>query len=381
MAQLKVDSDTHTHTPTLRPDFSFIYQIPIARVGFNGTFILINSLSMKGTLQLILVLLFTSSIAFGQRTANIALSGGVTNYTGDLGNEKLFPFSAASTGAAITLRNFLNNPKKSHNLYPAFDAQIRLSWHRLQYDESTPIGEKKGTELRNYLRGMNFRNDLFGTEMDFTYNFYFNKYAPLSKPRFSLFVSAGVGVFYGKPVADLFRGDVAIENKYYFWKDGTIRDVKENDKQYGNIIEKDGEYETDLQKWMTEGQGYNKESNSNPPYSNWNIGFPIGGGVRYSFSKLLTLSAEVNWYLFLTDYLDDVSGRYATYEELKSSFPDPKEYELSKYISDPTGYGTNGVIGPITSIRGNPDRKDSFTYVSIEMAYKFTWKQKGIYGQ
>ena len=336
---------------------------------------------MKLTLRLVILLSFLSSISIAQRTANIALSGGVTNYTGDLGNEKIFPFSSANTGAAITLRNFLNNPKHTKNLYPAFDAQLRLSWHRLQYDETTPIGDKKGTQLRNYLRGINFRNDLFGTEMDFTYNIYINRYAPLTKPRFSLFVSAGVGVFYGKPVADLFRGDVALENRYFYWKDGTIRDVKENDKQVGTIIEKDGVYETDLQKWMTEGQGYNKESNSNPPYSNWNIGFPIGGGMRYNFNKVLTLSAEVNWYLFLSDYLDDVSGRYATYEELQASFPDATNYELAKYISDPTGFGTNGVIGPITSIRGNPNRKDSFTYLSLEMAYKFTWKQKGIYAQ
>ena len=324
--QLISDSGTHTLTPAICPAFSFIYQIPVGGIAFYGTFILINSLSMKAALRIILVILFATSATFGQRTANIALSGGVTNYTGDLGNEKFFPFSAASTGAAITLRNFLNNPKKSRNLYPAFDAQLRLSWHRLEYDESTAIGDKQGTELRNYLRGMNFRNDLFGTEVDFTYNFFINKYAPLSKPRFSLFLSAGVGVFYGKPVADLFRGDIAPENKYYYWKDGTIRDVKENDKQFGNVIEKDGEYETDLQKWMTEGQGFNKEANSKPPYSNWNIGFPIGGGMRYSFNKLLTLSAEINWYLFLTDYLDDVSGRYATYEELKNSFPDETEY-------------------------------------------------------
>lgn len=336
---------------------------------------------MKTSLRLTFVLLFVTCVSVAQRTANISLSGGVTNYTGDLGNEKLFPFSSANTGAAITLRNFLNDPKKTKNLYPSFDAQIRLSWHRLQYDETSSIGDKKGSQLRNYLRGINFRNDLFGTEIDFTYNVFINRYAPLSKPRFSLFVSAGVGMFYGKPVADLFRGNASPENRYYFWKDGTIRDVAENDKQYGNIVQKDGSYETDLQKWMTEGQGYNKESNSKAPYSNFNVGFPIGGGVRYAFNKTLTLSAELNWYLFLSDYLDDVSGRYATYEELKASFPNATDYELAKYISDPTGYGTNGYVGPITSIRGNPDRKDSFSYLSIEMAYKFTWKQKGIYGQ
>ena len=125
-------------------------------------------------MKLPLLLVFASCIftinSYGQRTANVGLSGGVVNYTGDLGNEKYFPFSSASPGVAITLRNFINNPKKSHNLYPAIDAQVRLSWHRLQYDETTPIGVKKGIQLRNYLRGIGFRNDQFGSEIDFTYN-------------------------------------------------------------------------------------------------------------------------------------------------------------------------------------------------------------------
>jgi hypothetical protein len=102
-------------------------------------------------------------------------------------------------------------------------------------------------------------------------------------------------------------------------------------------------------------------------YSNVNIGFPFGAGVRYFYRNIWTFSAELNYYYFLTDYLDDVSDRYATYEELKSSFPGNEEFELAKYISDPSGKGTNGVVMN-ASIRGNPDKNDSFTYVSLEVA-------------
>lgn len=336
---------------------------------------------MKLPLRLLTACLLWSSLAAAQRTANVSIATGLVNYTGDLGNEKYFPFSSANAGVAVTLRNFINNPKKTHNIYPAFDAQIRLSWHRLQYDESEPLGDKKGTELRNYLRGLNFRNDLFGTEIDFTYNIYLNRYAPLTKPRYSIFFSGGVGAFYGEPKGDLFHGDIALENRYYYWTDGTIRDVAQNPKGYGNEIQKDGTYETNLRDWMSEGQGKGGETNQPKTYSNINLGFPVGGGIRYAANKFLTVSAEFNWYIFMTDYLDDASGRYATYDELKASFPDPKQYELAKYISDPTGFGTNGYIGPATSIRGNPNRKDSFTFISLDVAYKFTWQKKGIYGQ
>jgi hypothetical protein len=337
--------------------------------------------TMKKFLLLSFVLLTVTSVR-AQRTADIGLSGGVVHYVGDLGNEKYFPMSSASTGTAITLRNFINNPKKSGTKMPSFDMQLRLSWHRLQYDETTPIAAKKGLQLRNYFRGINFRNDLLGTEVDFTYNIYPNRYAPLNKPHFNFFFSAGVGVFYGKPKADLFNGSAEAANRYFFWSDGTVRDVAQNDQGIGNEIERDGVYETDLQKWHTEGQGFVPEIHKSQPYGNWNVAFPMGAGVRYLYNKYLTFTAEFNYYYFLTDYLDDVSDRYATYEELKASFPDQENFELAKYISDPSGRGTNGILGPpVTSRRGNPDLKDAFTYVSIEASYKFVWKQKGIYGQ
>ncbi len=336
---------------------------------------------MKRRYSLLFFVFIFSSSGFAQRTADIALSGGVSNYMGDLGNEKYFPVSSANFGSAVTIRNFLNNPKRSGTYHRAFDMQVRFSWHRLQYDETSSIGNREGTELRNYQRGIGFRNDLFGTEVDFTYNFLFNKRAPLGKPKFMGFLMAGLGAFYGQPKADLFRGDVAIENRYYFWNDGTVRDRPENEKQIGEEVKRDGKYETNLHQWMTEGQGYSREIHSQNPYDLCNVAIPMGAGIRYFYNKLLTLSLEFNYYYFFTDYLDDVSGSYATYEELLSSFPDQAEFNIAKYISDPTGRGTNGYLGAATSPRGNPNLNDAYTYLSFEASYKITWKKKRIYGQ
>lgn len=327
------------------------------------------------------IFLLFSGYTFGQRTADVGISGGIVHYIGDLANEKTIPFSSMNAGSAITIRNFIGNSRHSGMQSRKLDLQLRFSWHRLQYDETAPIGDKQGMELRNYLRGINFRNDLFGTEVGFTYNITPNANIRLAKPKMTYYFMAGVGVFYGKPKADLFRGDVDINNRYFYWSDGTVRDAAENTKGIGNVISKDGKYETDLSQWRTEGQGFSKEVTGNKPYSNWSIGFPMGVGIRYMYNRLLTLSVEFSYYYFLTDYLDDVSSRYATYDELKSSFPDQTRFELAKYISDPTGRGTNGYIGPATSPRGNPSLKDGFTYFSLEASYKLIWKKKGVYGQ
>ncbi|MFM8431327.1 MAG: hypothetical protein ACKOA1_00870 [Bacteroidota bacterium] len=153
------------------------------------------------------------SSANAQRRTEIGFSLGGVNYIGDLANEPFFPVSSLAGGAAITIRDFMGRPQIR---YKTFDMQVRLSWHRLQYDETDPIGGKKGTELRNYLRGLNFRNDLFGCETGITYNIYLNRNQPLWKPSFSFFLSAAVGIFHGVPRADLFNGDISLANRYYF---------------------------------------------------------------------------------------------------------------------------------------------------------------------
>src|SRR5690349_14059133 len=107
---------------------------------------------MKKTLLLAVFISAFFLNSFGQRTADVGLATGVVNYVGDLGNEEHFPISSASPGVEINIRNFLNNPARSGIYYRAFTMEFRLSWHRLQYDETDPIGSKSGRDLRNYGR-------------------------------------------------------------------------------------------------------------------------------------------------------------------------------------------------------------------------------------
>lgn len=334
---------------------------------------------MRLTLLNLVIILAAFLNVTAQRTSDIAFGSGVVNYVGDLGNERYFPITSASPGYQLTIRNFINNPAKSGKLNRSLSAELRMSWHRLQYDETESIGNQKGGRLRNYNRGIGFRNDLIGASINFTYTFYKNKYLPFYKQKFCYFLLAGIGVFHGTPRADLFNGDAKMSNRYYYWSDGTTRNAPQNAKGIGNVIDKDGVFETNLRDWMTEGQGYNAEIHKSTPYSTTYLGFPLGVGMRYGLNRRVTFSLEFDFYYFTSDYLDDVSTRYATYDELKASFPDPDKYEIAKYVSDPTGQGTNGTIGPGTSQRGNPGKKDSYTVFSLEVSYKILLKKKGIW--
>ncbi len=332
---------------------------------------------MKKNLIFFLSLLF-SFHAIAQRSFEMGLASGATNYFGDLGNEKLFQTTSTRPGAAITIRNFSGNSSLTGNLYNPFSIEFRISWHRIGYEETKPIGDRRGFELRNYGRGIGFRNDIFGASTHLTYTFYRNKRIPLHRQGAAMFVFAGAGYFYGKPKGDLFHGSIGLSNRYYYWSDGTTRDQPENSGK-GNVIEKDGTYETNLLDWSTESGQSLGELAGRKKYSYSHLGFPMGFGFRFGLSRLLTLSAEFGYYYFLTDFLDDVSDQYVTINDLEKLYPNnPEMQQMALYMSDPTGYGTTGYPGPATSPRGNPDKNDAYSFINVELAYKINFRSEKI---
>lgn len=328
---------------------------------------------------LFLFLLLLSEATLAQHSMQLGISAGVTNYFGDLGNDEFLQASSICPGMSVTLRNIIPARRITGMHYSPVNLEARLSWNRIQYDEAVPIGDRSGAELRNYNRGLNFRNDLVGLSSHLSYTYYPNRRLPLHRQSMALFVYTGMGVFYGRPKADLFRGSIDIKNRYHHWNDGTLRDAPQSSGN-GNIVERDGDYETDLIDWRTEGQGAVDEAKSpKTMYSPWNIGIPMGFGFRYGLNRNITFSLEFAYYSFLTDYLDDVSDAYATYKEIEQLHPnDPIRQELLMYISDPTGLGTNGFVGPATSRRGNPAIKDSFSFISFDIAYRLNWAPRSI---
>lgn len=305
-----------------------------------------------------------------QRNVEVGLSQGVTHYYGDLGNvDGPIQWNSTQPGMAITVRDFFNN--KQRYVTRALTMESRFSWNRLAYNEARPVGGLSGTDLKNFKRGLNFRNDLFGLSTHLVLNAYREPYQPLFKQRFFAFFYLGVGVYYGRPKADLFRGDADPANRYYFWEDGTIRDAPRGTSD-ANIIEQDGKYETDLYSWATEGSSARGEGAVLSRPSPWHIGIPMGMGIRYMVTRKVSVGVEFSYTTFFTDKLDDVSDRYTTFAEIDDVYAgDPTRQELARYITDPTGWGSTGTIDNKTSPRGNPGLNDGMSYFNFEVSYKF----------
>lgn len=321
-------------------------------------------------LPLLAAALLASSPALAQRNLEVGIQSGITHYSGDLGNwDGPVQWNALRPGMSITFRDYLNNPNRY--ITRALTTETRIGWYRIGYNEAAPTGGKSGTELRNYRRGLNFRNDLVGMSQHLVLNMYREPFQPLYQQRFFAYAYVGVGIFYGRPKADLFRGAPHLDNRYYFWEDGTIRD-KPRGEEGANVIEQDGKYETDLYSWILEGTKGGREAHAlDKAPSPWHIGIPMGFGMRYMVTKRLSIGAEFSYYTFFTDMLDGVSDRYATYAEIGQAYSDSTTQYMARYISDPTGWGTNGEESVFTSRRGNPALADAFSYVMLEVSWTF----------
>jgi hypothetical protein len=321
---------------------------------------------------LLLVLSFFTITTYSQ-SLNLGIASGITNYFGDLGNDEFFQASSTAPGVAITVRNIIQPKQVSGNAYSRVNVEARLSWHRIGYDETAAIGERRGWDLRNYGRGLSFRSDIVGFSSHVTYTFYPNRRLPLHRQHACMFVFAGLGVYHSRPKADLFNGDISLDNRYHYGDDGNLYNAPLSSGQ-AEVIEKDGIYETDLMDWHTEAQGFTGENYQKQNYSPWHIGIPMGVGFRYGLNKKLNFSVEFGYNKFFSDYLDDVSDAYPTYDQISQMYPgDFEKQELAKYISDPTGWGNGGVEGPSTSQRGNPNISDSYSFINLEISYNLRW--------
>jgi len=318
---------------------------------------------------LFLSALAVASSVCAQRHLEVGVSGGVTHYYGDLGNiDGPVQWNSARPGMTISFRDFLNNKKRY--VTRSLTTEARLSWFRIGYDETAAIKNTEVQDLKNYKRGLSFRNDLIGASGHLVLNAYREPFTPLFQQRFFMYFHIGVGVYHGRPKADLFRGEQDPANKYYFWEDGTIRDAPRKTPG-ATIVQRDGKYETDLYGWLTEGGVGAGDPSRTERFSPWHVGVPMGAGLRVMVNRKVSVGLEYCYLMFLTDMLDDVSDRYATYDEIDATYVDARDQDLARYISDPTGWGTVGQVDLRTSPRGNPALLDSFSYFSLEVSYKF----------
>ena len=206
----------------------------------------------------------------------ISLSYGVLNFLGDVQNSQKTA-SIGDQGVMIGVSTFLD---QKHNLVANFNYfQGHVSGNSYSYSDLS--------------RNLNFKTNLsaFGFNVEYRFGHLFPDQALISP-----YLSLGLETVIFSPKGDLNDAD---GNTYFYWSDGTIRDVEETSGS-SNLLYRDFEYETDLRLRESEEFGLGN-------YSQWTLSVPVSAGFHFRIDKRAFFSLGVSYHHALTDFLDNVA--------------------------------------------------------------------------
>ncbi|MDO9553430.1 hypothetical protein [Rhodonellum sp.] len=272
----------------------------------------------------------------------IGVSGGYTNYYGDLSPYKVQGLS--NWNAIKQLLYFNDNYFDQYSFKISIEKQLSptiglmFSYGQYEFSMSDRYVKRDGALLgtnRNFDRALNFQNQSRDMGLAFVFKTDNDRLLPatsLLAPYFTL----GFGLVDFEVSGDLLDGD---GNRY--------------DYASGNVVN-DGIYETNLYALKTESdKGYDLGAF----YTN------LGLGIRLRLGPRVELFAQSDFIYTFSDHLDDVSGNYRT------------EYEndFQAYAAKP---GTN-IVDPANPLRGDgKSGNDWIIYHGLGLKFNFGSNKK-----
>lgn len=261
--------------------------------------------------QLLVALLLVAGIqsAWAQKY-DVGVNLGLSGYMGDLNQRNPLAFNRGGFG--ITLRK---------NFNPDFSLKLAFSQILLHADDAS-------SGIPDQVQ-RNLRFNSWVTEASAQVEFNFFKFNPFDKQEsLSPYIFTGLGGFHFNPYTFL-NG-----NKIYLHDVGTE----------GQFVPKTVQP---------------KGSVYPAPYSRFSVCIPIGVGFKYHLKGNFSFVTEYGFRLTLTDYLDDIAGKYP---DTKLFSPDPNYAALSNRSGYPYASGDQ---------RGGSWKYDKYFYGSVGIIYTF----------
>ncbi len=221
------------------------------------------------------------------------------NYYGDLAPAT----SAASTDVSFTRPGFGGNVGYKFSPYTAF--RLGFNYGRIKGDDITSDPNEEESYGR-YLRNASFRSDIKEFHMGFEIYFLPNYGGPNVRKPINVYLFLGGAVFHHEPKA--------LVPEYDYVLGGTNSTIPA--PQAGEWVS--------LRKLGTEGQFI--EGSGVKKYSPIQFSIPIALGARLRLPGPFDLGLEFGYRYLFTDYIDDVSGSYVSFDQ----FDDP----LARIMSD-----------------------------------------------
>ena len=248
-----------------------------------------------------------------KENTEVGFIGGASYYLGDLNTTH---FNNSLPFGGIVIRK---------NIDRRFSYKAELLYLNIAADD-----RDDATDTIAINRGLHFRSSVFELSGQIEFNFLPFE-AGNALYTWTPFVYTGLSFFHFNPQA---------ENKDGLW--------------------------VNLQELGTEGQG----SNSFPErkkYPLTQLAIPLGGGLKIAINPSFNIILEYGVRKTFTDYLDDVSKTYPQTNGGNIADITNASYEMS----DPTGTHIAG------DQRGDPDKKDWYSFVGITLSFKLNNNTKG----
>ena len=134
---------------------------------------------------------------------------------------------------------------------------------------------------------------------------------------------------------------------------------------YNPKAEYEGEWH-ELRPLGTEGQGMDGYDDF---YGKFNLAIPFGLGVKFAVNDIWNIGIDWGTRYTFTDYLDDASTVYVSRPELLAG----GKSELAANLANRMGEyrGTEPVVVPTGTRRGNPDSNDFYSFIVLTVSYNF----------
>lgn len=228
--------------------------------------------------------------------------GGGIGYMGDLNPDNVFKLSNPAYGLLV-----------KRNIDSRWAIKLSVMQGKIKGADSL------SSNLHQQQRNLSFVTPL--TEISFQGEFNFFDYVPsMSKKRFSPYLFAGAALSMFNPKANV----------------------------NGEMVE--------LNPLRTESKDYRK----------YTISIPYGAGLKYNFSGMWTLGAELGYRTSFSDYMDDVSGRYPSADVFYPA-NGPDRVNMSDRSVELTGVKA---FRPGQQ-RGDTKGRDSYFFTGITLTYTF----------
>ncbi len=145
-------------------------------------------------------------------------------------------------------------------------------------------------------RNLNFQSQINAGGAQLLYNF--GNFLP-KKRTASPYISLGIESFEFLSKTDAYD---QYGNKYYYWADGSTRNIAENSANASDaiIIHRDYKYESDVREMNLDGFG---------KYPERSFAIPIGVGAIFNINDFLTFKLGATMHFTFTDYIDGVTSK------------------------------------------------------------------------